>query len=313
MIAGKKNVMGLPALFVFLIISFFILAEEPVIKGKYLGQRRPGEKAERFADGIVSSIFEVHSPVVFSPDGKEAYWSLLFKKGTEGVILFMKLGNDKWTLPENAPFSAEENRDVNPTFSYDGQKLYFASRRPPRKEGRPGASIIWVVERGETGWGEPQPLDNTINEGAVGDQVSLSKDGTLYFGSRRVDSKGGLDIYRSKWENHRLTKPENLGDSINTEYLDFGPYISPDQGYLLFTSDRPGGLGATDLYAAFQKKDGTWTTAINMGEKINSKDIEAFPAVSPDGQYLFFVREDEENSHVYWVSAGVINALKPKN
>jgi Tol biopolymer transport system component len=312
MIPGKKIVIRFPLLFVFLAFTLFTLAKEPVIKGKYLGQRRPGEKAERFAEGIVSSLFEVHSPVVFSPDGKEVYWSLLFKKGTQGVILFMKLDDDKWTLPENAPFSSEENRDVNPALSYDGKKLYFASRRPLQEEGRPGASLIWVVERGETGWGEPRPLDNTINEGAVGDQVSLSKDGTLYFGSRRATGKGGLDIYRSKWENDRFTEPENLGESINTGYLDFGPYISADQGYLVFTSDRPGGLGAADLYVAFQKKDGTWTTAINMGEKINSKDIEAFPAVSPDGKYLFFIREDEETSHVYWVSAVVIDTLKPK-
>lgn len=313
MIAGKKNIIGFLAFFVFLAFTLFTLAEEPVIKGKYLGQRRPGAKAERFAEGIVSSIFEVHSPVVFSPDGKEVYWSLLFKKGTRGVILFMKLEDDKWTLPENAPFSSEENRDVNPAFSYDGKKLYFASRRPLKKEGKPGESLIWFVERDETGWAEPKPLDNIINEGAVGDQVSLSKDGTLYFGSRRVEGKGGLDIYRSKWENDRFAKPENLGESINTEYLDFGPYISSDQGYLVFTSDRPGGLGAADLYVAFRKKDGTWTTAINMGEKINSKDIEAFPAVSPDGKYLFFIREDDETSHVYWVSAVVISTLKPKS
>jgi hypothetical protein len=311
MICCKKIVVGF---LVFLLAAFtlFPRADEPVIKGKYLGQQRPGTEPKRFAEGIISSLFEVHSPAVFSPDGKEVCWSLLFKKETQGVILFMKVEGEKWTNPDSFPFSTEEYRDVNPAYSPDGKKLYFTSRRPLEKEGKPGASNIWAAEKGETGWSEPGPLDAVVNEGGVGDQVSVSSDGTLYFSSMRPEGKGGLDIYRSKWEkdNNRYGKPENLGEPINTEHSEFGAYIAPDQGYVIFTSHRPGGLGAADLYISFRKTDGSWTTPKNMGDTINSKDTEAFPTVSPDSKYLFFVRADEESSHVYWVSAGIIGTLK---
>jgi len=58
----------------------------------------------------------------------------------------------------------------------------------------------------------------------------------------------------------------------------------------------------------------SWTDPVRLGEPINSNQMERFPAVSPEGKYLFFTRDTMPgyNEDVYWVSAGIIGKLKAK-
>ena len=63
----------------------------------------------------------------------------------------------------------------------------------------------------------------------------------------------------------------------------------------------------------FKKKDDTWTKPINLGMTINSKFDETVATVTPDGKYLIFSRRTEGNAlNLYWVSAEVIENLRPK-
>lgn len=78
----------------------------------------------------------------------------------------------------------------------------------------------------------------------------------LYFVSDRSGGQGGFDIYRSTWKSGSWTPPENLGSTLNSssnEYRPFAFYLNaspvdaaPDA--LIFSSDRPGGMGGYDLH-----------------------------------------------------------------
>ncbi len=74
---------------------------------------------------------------------------------------------------------------------------------------------------------------------------------------------------------------------------------------------RPDELGNGDLYISFRKQDGGWSKAENMGSIINSKEMELFASVSPDGKYLFFTSDREGSNNVYWIDAKVIDDFKP--
>ena len=45
-------------------------------------------------------------------------------------------------------------------------------------------------------------------------------------------------------------EPVNLGQKINTSYLDGWPCLSPDGSTLYISSQRPGGYGADDIWKA---------------------------------------------------------------
>jgi hypothetical protein len=65
------------------------------------------------------------------------------------------------------------------------------------------------------------------------------------------------------------------------------------------------------LYIAFKDKVGKWMTPVYMGDEINSGGA-GFAFVSPDGRYLFFNSGRNGNYDIYWVDAGIIDELKPK-
>jgi outer membrane protein OmpA-like peptidoglycan-associated protein/tetratricopeptide (TPR) repeat protein len=74
----------------------------------------------------------------------------------------------------------------------------------------------------------------------------------------------------------------------NAENYSVGhPTISPDGKYMYFSSDMPGGHGATDIYFCKLRADGTWGEPVNAGSDINTAGRESFPVMRNDG-VLFF-------------------------
>jgi hypothetical protein len=114
---------------------------------------------------------------------------------------------------------------------------------------------------------------------------------TLYFHSDRPGGKGSYDIFMSKrasikdeWE-----EPENIGSPINTQYDDFGVFVSADNLTLYFCSNRPDGYGLYDIwYSTRANGSGKWDEPKNMGPEINSTYNEIGPSLSPDGLDFYF-------------------------
>ena len=125
----------------------------------------------------------------------------------------------------------------------------------------------------------------------------------------------------------------NLGDLIKPSFNEVDPYLSPDESYLIFCSERSEGAG---LYISFRNREGLWTKAKYMGDRINlSPEGCCCPCVSPEGKYLFFTSRKNiykpfsevpitytekmkilnnpgnGSGDIYWVDAKVIEGLKP--
>lgn len=248
---------------------------------------RPLAEPTLFAAGVISTgDFDSHP--AFTPDGRTLYFIKSTAAFDYWTIVVSRYRDGRWTEPEVAPFSGRY-RDADPFITADGSKLYFISDRPtPGGQSAPRGDLdIWFVERAGDGWGEPKNLGAPVNSEANEWYPTVAADGTVYFGSGRPGGRGRHDIYRARVVNGAYAVPENLGDSINTQFEEFEPYVAPDQSYLIFMSVRPGGLGGGDLYVS-HFRDGAWTKAANLGDKINSAGSEYSPAVSPDGNYFFW-------------------------
>jgi hypothetical protein len=277
------------------------------LTGEYLGQARPGTEPTLFALGVISTVHWEHSTPQFAPDGTEVYWSSIadFKRPT---ICYMRLDGDRWTVPRVASFTTEVDH-FYPRFSFDGRRLYFSARRPAAGGSNDGGINIWYVERSNSGWSEPQPVRLPAGLGDV-HGFSLDRDGTLYF---THSSGASFDIYRSSLENGEYTATQRLGDAINSEHPEDGPFIAADGSYLLFESIRREGYGGKDLYVSFRGSDGNWSTAMNVGPAVNTEAAERFPYVTPDGNYLFFGSNRNGNrGDVYWVGAEIIHRLRSR-
>jgi hypothetical protein len=273
----------------------------PELTGPYLGQKPPGEYAERFAPDLMSA--ELHTAVVFSPDGREVYWKPM-AEDEANEILFMKLEDEKWTHPQVVPFASRFFNSDDPSFLPDGTKLFFTSFRPVHwRQILDARETIWYVERAQNGWSRVKEVGAAINTMDLHWQLSISRNETIFFAS-------GGDIYRSVLEDGEYQEPTKLSSAVNTASNEGHPYIAPDESYLIFSSNDPANsLGDYDLYVSLQESDGSWSAAMNLGERINSKYQDLYPVVSPDQKYLFFLSNREGMYSIYWVDFKPVKTL----
>lgn len=266
----------------------------------YLGFGRPGLVPQLFAPGIVATFGQSqHSSPAFSPDGREIYWTRLFNGEDPFVrIYYVRFENGAWTSPRLAPFSGGA-ATTNPFFSPDGQRLFFC-----QEDGN--GDRLMAVDRTDTGWTEPASMGEAFH--GIHYQGSITRDGTIYFA---VDvNRNRRDLFRSRLVGGRYADRESLGSAVNTAFDDGEPFIAPDESYLLFTSNRPGGYGTQDLYIVYRTESGGWTAPKNMGYMVNSGQFDYWPMVSPDGKYLFYNSKRDEGM-IFWMEARIIELLKP--
>jgi len=108
---------------------------------------------------------------------------------------------------------------------------------------------------------------------------------------------GNFDIFLQKkpaeqdltsWFNSDYSTASKV-DSINSTYEDKCPFIY--RKIMVFTSNRPGGLGGYDLYYSLFK-NGKWNSPVNLGPRINTASDEYRPVIgfNPDftNNYLMF-------------------------
>ncbi len=137
-------------------------------------------------------------------------------------------------------------------------------------------------------------LNTKFHEGPV----SISADGnTIYFSRESFSEKdyvkaadktrfGKMYIFKAtnnggKWEN--TTSVSFNGKEFNSS----SPSLSKDGSTLYFTSDRPGGIGKTDIWKVAVNSDGTFGTPENLGSKVNTEGAEQFPFITDDNTLYF--------------------------
>jgi ankyrin repeat protein len=274
----------------------------PELRGDWLGQPEPEDTPALFAPGIVSrdGADSEHSPVAFSPDLNEAYWTKKFR----GPLVFSKRVNGLWTPPAPVAFMSPWG-DGEPFITPDGKRLYFLSFRPLAPGGRTDKENVWYVEREGDGWGEPKPEAPSVNAYDHHWLFSAAADGTLYFSSAAEGGRGGRDIYFAKMIDGVRQTPQNAGPVINTAGDEHMPFIAPDGSYLIFVVRE----SQSQFHFKISYRDGdAWTAPAGLGEKIAAIQQGLCPLVTPGGKFMFMLGQ----GNIYWVRADFIDALRPK-
>ena len=273
--------------------------------GTYLDKDEPGTTPIMFSPNFISTE-EQEFGSVFNTNGTEFYFGV--DNFGKNEIRISKKAGKSWTKPDIALVHDRYGYN-DPFLSNDEQRLYFISNRALDGQGDPKDIDIWYVKRTENGWSEPINAGNRINTGGNEYYISFTDNGTMYFSSNghgTTDNDEDYDIYYSTFIDEEFQSPVALGEAVNTESYEADVFVSPDESYIIFCSTRDDGFGEGDLYISFKNDDGSWTTAVNMGNKINSQFYEYCPFVTKDGKYLFYT----SNQDIYWVSTEILNEIK---
>jgi hypothetical protein len=297
----KKNIH-----FTFVIgLLFFAVQTYGQHRVKYLNELPPGTTPEVFAPGKVSTENEFEFGAVFSNDNNTFYYGVEINRKAETRM--MKFENGSWSQPVKILFHEVYNYN-DPFLTPDNKKLFFISDRPLTGIGPKKDYDIWYIEQQDGKWSEPKNAGKNINSSKNEYYISFTKTGEIYFSSNREDheNKNNYDIYSSELKNGEFQPPIKLSSQINTASYEADVFVAPDESYIVFAANRPGGLGSGDLYVSFRKQDGTWTSSKSLGNAINTETDDFCPYVTADGNYLFYASRGD----IYWVSTDVIKKLR---
>lgn len=270
------------------------------LTGPYLGQKPPGMTPEIFAAGIISrKDFEDYG-ITFSKDQTLMLYTCDTSGSNKHNIFYSILENNYWTEPKPILYSYTESIG-EPVFSPISNTIYFAQLfLNERNELIP---YIMTTELTHKNWKEPEKLIPGLFASETIHQTIYVTD--VLKGSYPMEK---ADIVRYDKIENRYFKRELLNDKINSEFQEFHPFVASDESFIIFDSNRPGGFGNYDIYICFKEKNGEWGDPVNMGDKINSQEYEGVATISLDGMFLFFNKKED----IYWVSAKIIEELKPK-
>jgi hypothetical protein len=263
----------------------------------YLGQAAPGETPIIFAHGVISTG-DVHSRLVISPDGKEMFWTTFEFLPEARIARTWHIidNNGKWTEPQIPPFLTI-GMTSGCVFSPDGKKLFFNTTE--------NINLGWktqYVEKTGSGWSDPKSDGFLLKPSA-----SFTKSGSVYFSAEMAGKLWNSGIYRARYSDAGYDNIQALDGTINSPYIDYTPYISPEGDYLMYSSSCPSSNEEMFLFISFRNDNGTWSTPEKKKKKMGFSERARFPSISPDGKHLFFCGDD---GNIYWINRTVINRFK---
>jgi hypothetical protein len=133
-------------------------------------------------------------------------------------------------------------------------------------------TLLFIGGLGEANAGSPlgnwetENVGRRLNTSFHDAFATLTTDGlTMYFASDRPGGFGpsipgvpwpfaSYDIYvtHRRSLHSRWSEPVNLGPTINTSGTEHSVTLTPDEHFMIFSSDRPGGCGWTDIWVSYR-------------------------------------------------------------
>jgi flagellar motor protein MotB len=145
---------------------------------------------------------------------------------------------------------------------------------------------IYISKREGVTWSKAENIGKNINTLYHDSNLFLTSDGkTLYIYS---DEGNGDIFFSTENENDKWGTPKPIEGRINSQgFAEQSIWVSDDNDFMMFASNRPGGYGGFDIYGCYIE-DGQWKRPFNMGPIINTKQDEDGPYMAKDGITVYF-------------------------
>lgn len=265
------------------------------------------EETMRFADvkeklgQNINTDYPEAKPIL-SPDGKTLYFVRQNSpqnyggKSDEQDIYFSNFVNGRWTLAQNigSPLNDKYPNGIC-SISPDGNTIYVLNAYGVNGEVADGISRSYKQANGK--WSKPValPVENFVNHNRYQDYYVSASGKVLIMAVQTDDTYGDQDIYVSfKRDDDTWTAPQNLGRTINTEGVEYAPFLSSDEKILYFSSNGHAPQPESDIYYAKRLDDTwlNWSKPQNIGFEINTTGWDSYFAISANSKYAYFVSTD---------------------
>ncbi|MBA3666076.1 MAG: OmpA family protein [Bacteroidetes bacterium] len=165
---------------------------------------------------------------------------------------------------------------------------------------------IYIRKKQNEKWSDWREFPFNSDDYSCG-HPAISGDGkTLYFVSDMPGTMGLTDVWVSTLQDTTWSKPENLGQSVNSEGREMFPTLFEDE-VLFYSSDGKVGLGGMDIFYTIPSGGDNYFEAQNLGYPINSNfDDFGFFAKSNTAGYFSSNRGKQKDDIYSFVSKRAI-------
>ncbi|MEP2771317.1 MAG: OmpA family protein [Fulvivirga sp.] len=237
-----------------------------------------------------------------SADGKTIIFETN-KSGSYKLYESRKDDNGQWTAPfpiDNINnFGDSTDLIGGPSISFDGNILYFFA-----SIGFGNREDIYFSTREKDGWSIPESLGAPINTDGYEGFPSISADGkVLYFVRENSEGPQSRELRREqtfcysifkseKQPNGSWGQPTKLPYPINYD-CEKAPKIMADSRTLIFSSNRPGGMGDYDMYQSTLTPLGDWSNPVPL-TFANSAQSDQLPTIAAEGDLMYFIYNNQD-------------------
>ncbi len=257
--------------------------EFPVLEGPYLGQQPPGLIPEVFAPGIVSINGRYEHGISFSPDLDEVYFSANKKDKEPDIYFSKLQDNKWTYIKKANFTKGKKDAEMHPFVSFSGNRVYFTAHNSDNTDTKiwyvnrlenswsDATKLDSPINNDEVFYSNqakngdifytnvsklkmytapgkngkfPEVKEVEIEFGVHG-FISPSQDFLVVnYRNKEDERRKDSDIYiYFKEKDGTWTKPINLGNTVNSDFNETCPSITPDGKYLFFGRyDEEGGL-----------------------------------------------------------------------
>jgi WD40-like Beta Propeller Repeat len=224
----------------------------------------------------------------FSPDGL----TILFKApGPDDFYTAVRNTSEDLAFGNINPIEVVSNFELSDSaLSADGLSLYFAFGLPSEPNNTTLGKIVRADEMAS--WSSangPIQTNSAYRETAPWERADGLE---LLFTSDRPSELGGENI----WVASRAATSDDFGNVLLVTALssasdDSASTLTGDGLTVYFTSNRPGGVGGSDLWTAERPSLGEPFQAATLVSNINSTADDSDPVPSQDGLELYFISD----------------------
>lgn len=196
-------------------------------------------------------------------------------------------------LSDNVNSTYEETR---PMIAPDGKTLYYSrANHPENTGGIKDENDIWYSElNSETGkWEKSKNLGPLLNNKGPNYISSITPDGkamTVLLGNQYTKGnkmKPGVSVSTKTSEGWSKPEPLDINNAL-IETTDGNYFLANNRNVLVMAIDRFDAFGEKDLFVSFLQKDNKWTEPLNLGNDINTVNMESSPYLAADNETLYF-------------------------
>lgn len=231
---------------------------------------------------------------ISSPDGLSLYMASNRPGGLGGIDIWVAQRESRdapWGAPENLGASVNSAaNDFCPT-PIEGGGLFFVSTRPGFCGAAANADIYFTRLNPAHGWSEPERFA-CAPEGPNSD---LDEQGPSYVQGRLYYSRSSAtvagDLFVSDRHGQGFGPGSTIAELNDAGANDIQPNVRKDGREIVFSSNRSGGQGGQDIWAATRASvNDAWSAPFNLGSNVNTGLGESRPSLSSDGHELLFGR-----------------------